>query len=109
MASAFSRTMRSIETEPSRRNVARFLVALAVLGAWCAWMALARVAVYATSQAGRLQVSRMAHRVASQEVGRHDATELEVQRRDARRSRPRAKRCAARSARSKRRVAGRAR
>ncbi|WP_437941046.1 HlyD family secretion protein [Sorangium sp. So ce341] len=70
MASPFHRTMRSLELERGARTWLRLAATLAVLGAWAAWMHAARVSVYATTAKARLEVSRMAHRVAAAEAGR---------------------------------------
>ncbi|WP_437986183.1 HlyD family secretion protein [Sorangium sp. So ce117] len=70
MASPFFRTMRSLEIERGPRTWIRLAVILAVLGAWAGWMHAARVSVYATTGKARLEVSRMAHRVAAAEPGR---------------------------------------
>ncbi|AGP35978.1 HlyD family secretion protein [Sorangium cellulosum] len=70
MASPFHRTMRSLELERGARTWLRLAATLAVLGAWAAWMHAARVSVYATTAKARLEVSRMAHRVAAVEAGR---------------------------------------
>ncbi len=78
MASPFLRTMRSIELERDARTWIRLAVILAVLGAWAAWMHAARVSVYATTAKARLEVSRMAHRVAAAEAGRVAVVRVEL-------------------------------
>ncbi|XXX80818.1 HlyD family efflux transporter periplasmic adaptor subunit [Sorangium sp. So ce134] len=78
MASPFHRTMRSLELERGARTWVRLAVILAVLGAWAAWMHAARVSVYATTAKARLEVSRMAHRVAAAEAGRVAVVRVEL-------------------------------
>ncbi|WP_437959887.1 HlyD family efflux transporter periplasmic adaptor subunit [Sorangium sp. So ce119] len=78
MASPFLRTMRSLEIERGPRTWIRLAVILAVLGAWAAWMHAARVSVYATTAKARLEVSRMAHRVAAAEPGRVSVVRVEL-------------------------------
>ncbi|WP_437818407.1 HlyD family secretion protein [Sorangium sp. So ce1078] len=78
MASPFLRTMRSLELERGARTWIRLAVILAVLGAWAAWMHAARVSVYATTAKARLEVSRMAHRVAAAEAGRVAVVRVEL-------------------------------
>ncbi|WP_437930587.1 HlyD family efflux transporter periplasmic adaptor subunit [Sorangium sp. So ce291] len=78
MASPFLRTMRSLEIERGTRTWMRLAVILAVLGAWAAWMHASRVSVYATTAKARLEVSRMAHRVAAAEPGRVSVVRVEL-------------------------------
>ncbi|MDC0685456.1 HlyD family secretion protein [Sorangium atrum] len=78
MASPFFRTMRSLEIERGPRTWIRLAVILAVLGAWAGWMHAARVSVYATTGKARLEVSRMAHRVAAAEPGRVSALQVSL-------------------------------
>ncbi|WP_438036159.1 HlyD family secretion protein [Sorangium sp. So ce204] len=78
MASPFFRTMRSLEIERGPRTWIRLAVILAVLGAWAGWMRAARVSVYATTGKARLEVSRMAHRVAAAEPGRVSVVQVSL-------------------------------
>ncbi|WP_437746189.1 HlyD family efflux transporter periplasmic adaptor subunit [Sorangium sp. So ce302] len=78
MASPFFRTMRSLEIERGPRTWIRLAVILAVLGAWAVWMHAARVSVYATTGKARLEVSRMAHRVAAVEAGRVSVVQVSL-------------------------------
>lgn len=78
MASPFFRTMRSLEIERGPRTWIRLAVILAVLGAWAGWMRAARVSVYATTGKARLEVSRMAHRVAAVEPGRVSVVQVSL-------------------------------
>jgi multidrug resistance efflux pump len=78
MASPFKHTMRSLEKHGVSRVAPRFFLAMIVLVAWALWMTRARVAVYASTPSGRLEVSRMVHRVAAQEAGRVTAVHLEL-------------------------------
>src|SRR5689334_11368139 len=68
MASAFSRTMRSLESQGTRST--SFVVSLVVLSGWLVWMLVARVTVYASTSQARIEVSRIPNRVAAQESGR---------------------------------------
>ncbi|WP_437535898.1 HlyD family efflux transporter periplasmic adaptor subunit [Sorangium sp. So ce726] len=78
MASPFFRTMRSLEVERGPRTWIRLAVILSVLGAWAGWMHAARVSVYATTGKARLEVSRMAHRVAAVEPGRVSVVQVSL-------------------------------
>src|SRR5262245_14661128 len=64
MPGVFSRTLRSLEADRSRGRLAVFLL-LPLLAAWGAWLLLARVAVYETTDRARLEVVRSAHPLAS--------------------------------------------
>lgn len=54
-AHVFLRTRRLLEGEPSRRWVARLALLIAFLGAWTAWLVLARVPVWVVSEKARLE------------------------------------------------------
>jgi membrane fusion protein (multidrug efflux system) len=65
----FSQTLRSLDADrPRGRWLAVLLFVL--LGVWVAWMALARVAVYETTDRARLEVVRSAHVLSSSVAGR---------------------------------------
>jgi len=60
---AFSRTFRTLEAQPEGRSRFAIFTSILVLGAWCAWFALAHVSVYATSSSARVEVVRATHPV----------------------------------------------
>jgi membrane fusion protein (multidrug efflux system) len=60
--------MRSLERP--ERPVLWLVPALAVLAAWLTWMTCARVAVYASAETARVEVSAMANRVSALEEGK---------------------------------------
>jgi membrane fusion protein (multidrug efflux system) len=80
MAATFSRTLRSLETDGSRRRLGALLVTGLVL-AWAGWFVLGRVAVYEVSDKTRLEVRSAAHAVASPVGGRVVAAYLTLGRR----------------------------
>jgi multidrug resistance efflux pump len=61
--SAFPRALQAIRTDDTRRPIAGIVIAVALLGAWIAWLLLARVTRYEVSDAARLEVSQTAYRV----------------------------------------------
>ena len=63
MPSSFSRTFRSLEVESEGRSRAVLLGAALVLGAWTAWLTLARLSVYVASDTAQLEVLRATHPV----------------------------------------------
>jgi membrane fusion protein (multidrug efflux system) len=75
MGATFSRTLRSLETDGSRRRLGALLIT-GLLLAWAAWFVLGRVAVYEVSDKARLEVRSAAHAVASPVGGRVVATHL---------------------------------
>jgi multidrug resistance efflux pump len=72
----FSRSTRSLDADPHRRSTLGLLIIMAVLGAWTAWLFLARVAVYEVTADARLEVDSAVHPVASPVSGRVVATHL---------------------------------
>lgn len=58
MSLPFSRTLRSLEADRSRRGPWIALAGIVVLGAWTTWAFAARVAVFAESSEARLAVRR---------------------------------------------------
>lgn len=70
MSAAFSRTLRSLSTDRARRPLAAMALGAALLAAWCAWLVLARVAVWEATPAARLEVSRAVHHVDAPAAGR---------------------------------------
>src|SRR5262245_35994590 len=61
MPSPFSRTIRSLNAERSRLSTAATLVSVVILGGWSLWFVAARVAIYETSEAARLEVDGAVH------------------------------------------------
>lgn len=70
MSAAFSRTMRSLTVDGARRPVGVMALGALLLVAWCAWFALARVAVWEATPAARLEVLRAVHHVDAPTAGR---------------------------------------
>jgi len=78
MASPFSRTFRSLDADPDGRARWAMWGAMVVLVAWGAWFAVARLAVYATSESARLEVTRATHPVDAPVAGRVVSVHLEL-------------------------------
>ncbi|WP_434045377.1 MULTISPECIES: hypothetical protein [Sorangium] len=55
MASVFSRTQRALDVDNPRRVVLELALVLSLLAGWAAWLALARVAVYVSSDEARIE------------------------------------------------------
>src|SRR2546426_894003 len=70
MATAFTRTLRHLELQGSRRPIRTAALAAAVIGAWGAWSSLSRVTVYEVSSQARLEVDRAVHAVEAPAAGR---------------------------------------
>lgn len=75
MASSFEHTLRSLERQQRWRLW--LLLALGLLGAWCAWLRCASVSVYASAPNARIEVSHTPSRVSSEADGR--VSELHVE------------------------------
>ncbi|WP_394849782.1 HlyD family efflux transporter periplasmic adaptor subunit [Pendulispora brunnea] len=86
MATSFSRTLRSLERDAGRKRWPTALLAILIFGGWGTWLTLARVAVYAVTSNGRLEVAEIAHPVAAADTGRvtemYVALDREVQKGD---------------------------
>lgn len=78
MATSFSRTLRSLEADRSRRHVVFIVVALAVLGLWGVWMVRAKLAVYEGTRSARVEVEQAAHPVQAPVAGRITALHFEL-------------------------------
>lgn len=66
----FSRSLRRLDAEHSRRSVLAAITLLVLLAAWSLWFTRARVAVYATSTTARIEVTREHYPVATPVAGR---------------------------------------
>src|SRR5687768_661011 len=69
MSSPFSRSLRALESD-GRRTWWPAAVAAMLLAAWTAWFGFARVPLYETSTAARIEASAAAHPVEARLVGR---------------------------------------
>jgi membrane fusion protein (multidrug efflux system) len=76
MSALFSRTIRSLRADDQRASVAGVLLGATLVGAWLAWLFLARVVRYETSDSARLEVGRAAHRVEAPVEGKVSAVHL---------------------------------
>ncbi|WP_394825721.1 HlyD family secretion protein [Pendulispora albinea] len=61
MSNAFSRTLRALDRSSMERSHVPAFAAIVVLAAWTAWLLLAKLSVYETSEAARLEVTRATH------------------------------------------------
>lgn len=78
MATSFSRTLRSLEADRSKRHVIFIVVALGVLGLWGVWMVRARLAVYEGTRSARVEVEQAAHPVQAPVAGRITALHFDL-------------------------------
>jgi membrane fusion protein (multidrug efflux system) len=78
MATPFSRTTRALNADTYRRSTLGLIIVMAVLGAWTAWLFMARVAVYEVTDTARLEVDRAVHPVQSPVFGRIVASHLAI-------------------------------
>jgi len=78
MASAFFRSIRSLEADNSQRSYLGLALAAALLAAWMLWFFLAHVSVYAVTNKADLEVDRAAHPVESIVGGRVVATHMAI-------------------------------
>src|ERR1700687_1857201 len=70
MATAFSRSVRSLEADGFRRSIFGLLLVFLLMGAWVAWFFLARVARYEVTDQARLEVDQAAHPMQATVSGR---------------------------------------
>jgi membrane fusion protein (multidrug efflux system) len=77
MPATFSRSLRSLEADRTRRRPGELLV-VALLGAWVCWFVFGRVTVYEVSDQARLEVSSFAHPVAAPVGGQVRETGLAI-------------------------------
>ena len=78
MPAIFTRTLRSIEADGTRRRTIELVIAAALIGGWIAWFLLGSVAVYEVTDRARVEVEIAAHPVAAQVGGRVVKTHLEL-------------------------------
>jgi len=78
MPSPFSRTIRSINAESSRLSTIALLAAATILGGWALWFVAARVAIYETSEAARLEVGSGTYPIEAAAAGRVIKTNLTI-------------------------------
>jgi membrane fusion protein (multidrug efflux system) len=78
MPSPFSRTIRSLNAERSRLSTAATLVSVVILGGWSLWFFAARVAIYETSEAARLEVDAEVHPIEAAVSGRVIRTSMAI-------------------------------
>ena len=69
MSSPFSRSLRALDSE-GQRTWWLAAATVALLGVWTAWLVLARVPLYATSTAARVEAAGAAHPVQARQAGR---------------------------------------
>lgn len=70
MSIHFSRSLRRLEADGSRRNIILLVLIIGIGGLWTAWFVTARVAVYATTGSARLEVDQENHPVDAPVGGR---------------------------------------
>lgn len=70
--------MRSLANDKYSPSLLVILVATIILSAWAAWLFLARISVYETSDSGRIEVNTALYPIASQISGRVTAIHLAV-------------------------------
>lgn len=75
-APTFSRYMRSLGADNQRRTLLGLVVAFAVLGAWGAWLFLARVTLYEVTTEARLEDEQAGYTVEAATAGRVVNTRL---------------------------------
>ena len=78
MATPFVRTTRALATDSPRTALVAWIVASLFLAAWTIWFLTARVAVYETSRAARLEAREAPHAVAAVVSGKLAKTELAI-------------------------------
>ena len=76
MPGTFSRTLRSLGADRSRRSTVGICVAALLLGAWAAWFLCGEVAVYEVTDTARLEVKSAAHPIAARLDGQVIRTKL---------------------------------
>jgi membrane fusion protein (multidrug efflux system) len=77
MVAGFSRSLRALEADRTRRRSGALLV-VGLLGAWVCWFVFGRVTVYEVSDQARLEVASLAHPVAAAVAGQVRETQLAI-------------------------------
>lgn len=77
-ATTFTRFMRSLGADRARRTLFGILIALVFLGAWIAWLFLARVTVYEITESARIESEGAGYTVESAVAGRVVSTRLKL-------------------------------
>src|SRR5215210_4102784 len=75
-APTFSRYMRSLGADNQRRTLLGLALAFAVLGAWVAWLFLARVTLYEVTAEARVEAEQAGYTVEADAAGRVVSTHL---------------------------------
>jgi membrane fusion protein (multidrug efflux system) len=75
---AFARFLRSLEADNFTRSAASLLLAFFLLGAWTAWLILARVTLYEVSDAARLEADQAGYTLEASVPGRVVSANLAV-------------------------------
>ena len=78
MAGTFANSMRSLSRDRFRPFALSLLAATLILAAWVAWLLLARVSLYESSDTARLEVETTVHSIAAPIQGRILATSIAV-------------------------------
>ncbi|MBX7220817.1 MAG: DUF192 domain-containing protein [Blastocatellia bacterium] len=78
MAIAFTRSMRSLETDHHRRSVWGMLLLILFLGGWGLWGYLAKIRLYEVSELARIEVNEATFPIEALIEGRIVYTNLEV-------------------------------
>ena len=76
MANAFTRTLRSLESDRFRSSVTGIAVAVAMLSAWGFWSVKSRIPIYETTENARLEIDKAVYPIQSPVPGRVTATSL---------------------------------
>lgn len=78
MGSPFSSSMRSIANDKFSPSLVVIIIAMIILGAWAAWLFLARISVYEMSDSGRIEVDTSLYPIGSPISGKVTAIHLAV-------------------------------
>jgi membrane fusion protein (multidrug efflux system) len=76
MVAHFSRSMRRLEADGSRRSLLLLAIFLVLIGLWTTWLFRSSVSVYASTGVARLEVSQENHPVDAPVLGRVAAAHL---------------------------------
>lgn len=74
----FPHSLRTLAADGFRRSLWGYILVAIFLGGWGAWFLRARVAVYAVTEAARLEIAQAAHPIAAPVAGRVALTHLVV-------------------------------